>query len=67
MKVELKDAVKEATISYRFAFSKDYDWTLGGKLPGLSSIGKCPYSVGFLEFAPPCVFKAMFGQEIPQV
>lgn len=38
MKIELTDRVTEATLSYRFAFSRDYDWTLGGKLPGLSSI-----------------------------
>lgn len=37
MKVQLRKAVDEATMSYRFAFSKNYHWTLGGKLPGLSS------------------------------
>lgn len=37
MKVQLRKAVEEATMSYRFAFSKEYHWTLGGKLPGLSS------------------------------
>jgi hypothetical protein len=40
MKVSLKKKVTEATLSYTFKFSDDYDWTLGGKLPGLSSAGK---------------------------
>jgi hypothetical protein len=39
MKVALKDRVTEATLSYTVRFSEDYDWTTGGKLPGLSSVG----------------------------
>jgi hypothetical protein len=39
MKVDLEDKVTEATLSYTFEFSDDYDWTLGGKLPGLASAG----------------------------
>lgn len=34
--VRLAEELEEATLSYRFKFSKDYDWTQGGKLPGLS-------------------------------
>ena len=39
MKVELDDSAEKATMSYEFAFSKNFDWTLGGKLPGLCSDG----------------------------
>lgn len=55
MKVELKDAVTEATLSYRFAFSSNYDWTLGGKLPGLSSTSKqyCPLNSACMITATP--------------
>ena len=34
--VRLTEELEEATLSYRFKFSKGYGWTLGGKLPGLS-------------------------------
>ena len=41
MKVELDDSAEKATMSYEFAFSENFDWTLGGKLPGLCSDGMC--------------------------
>lgn len=34
----LPEQVEEATISYRIRFSSDFDWSLGGKLPGLSGV-----------------------------
>lgn len=34
--VRLQEEVEEATLSYRFKFSEGYDWTMGGKLPGLA-------------------------------
>jgi hypothetical protein len=33
--VRLPEAIRTATLSYRFKFDRDYDWTHGGKLPGL--------------------------------
>lgn len=44
MKVQLRKAVEEATMSYTFCFSKGYHWTLGGKLPGLSCACASTYS-----------------------
>jgi hypothetical protein len=35
MDVRLKDPLTEATFSYKFKFDVDYDWTRGGKLPGV--------------------------------
>ena len=34
--------MEEATLTYRMKFSAGYDWTAGGKLPGLSAEGVCP-------------------------
>lgn len=34
--VRLQDEVDEATLSYRFKFGQGYEWTWGGKLPGLA-------------------------------
>ena len=31
--------MEEATLQYRFKFDEGYDWTWGGKLPGLQSMG----------------------------
>jgi hypothetical protein len=33
--VKLPTALEEATFSYKFKFSAGYDWTAGGKLPGV--------------------------------
>lgn len=37
--VRLPEALRTATLSYKFKFSDDYDWTSGGKLPGLCDEG----------------------------
>ena len=33
--VRIAKAVRSATLSYRLKFDVDYDWTRGGKLPGM--------------------------------
>jgi hypothetical protein len=33
--VDLSEELEEATLSYKMKFDKGYDWTAGGKLPGL--------------------------------
>ena len=39
MKVALKEELEEATLSYKVKFDGNYDWTAGGKLPGLCDNG----------------------------
>lgn len=39
--VNLPEELEEATLSYKVKFGSNYDWTLGGKLPGLCDNGKC--------------------------
>ena len=41
MGVSLDKQVEEATLTYRVKFDKGYDWTRGGKLPGLCDDGVC--------------------------
>lgn len=41
LQVRLAKPLFAATLSYKVKFSRDYDWTLGGKLPGLCS-ENCP-------------------------
>lgn len=41
MGVALEKEVEEATLTYRVKFDKGYDWTRGGKLPGLCDDGVC--------------------------
>lgn len=38
----LSKPMEEATLTYRMKFSAGYDWTSGGKLPGLSAEGVRP-------------------------
>lgn len=35
----LSKPMEEATLTYRMKFSEGFDWTAGGKLPGLSAEG----------------------------
>lgn len=37
--VNLPEELEEATLSYKVKFGSNYDWTLGGKLPGLCDAG----------------------------
>jgi hypothetical protein len=39
MHAYLPRELKEATLSYRMKFDNGYDWTYGGKLPGLCAEG----------------------------
>lgn len=39
MRVDLPREVDSATLSYRVKFDANYDWTAGGKLPGLCDGG----------------------------
>jgi hypothetical protein len=39
--VQLPQPLESATFSYKFKFSDGYDWTAGGKLPGVCA-GKTP-------------------------
>ena len=39
MRVNLPREVNSATLSYRVKFDDNYDWTAGGKLPGLCDSG----------------------------
>lgn len=44
MYVRLPRPVAAATLSYNVKFSAGYDWTYGGKLPGLCSEGAPCYA-----------------------
>jgi hypothetical protein len=35
MRVDLPREVDSATLTYKVKFDPDYDWTAGGKLPGM--------------------------------
>lgn len=37
--VSLPEALRSTTLSYKYRFAKGYDWTAGGKLPGLCDVG----------------------------
>ena len=37
--VRLPQPLRSATLSYKYKFSSGYDWTSGGKLPGLCDEG----------------------------
>lgn len=37
--VRLNKPMPEATLSYKFKFSENYDWTFGGKMPGMCDEG----------------------------
>jgi hypothetical protein len=37
--IGLKEAVESATFSYKFKFSAGYEWTAGGKMPGVCDSG----------------------------
>jgi hypothetical protein len=37
--VNLAEELEEATLSYKVRFESNYDWTSGGKLPGLCDVG----------------------------
>lgn len=39
MQTELQRPLDEATLTYKLKFDANYDWTAGGKLPGLCSDG----------------------------
>ena len=39
MKMTLDEELEEATLSYKVKFDGNYDWTAGGKLPGLCDTG----------------------------
>lgn len=41
LQVRLGKAMQAATLTYKVKFSREFDWTLGGKLPGLCS-ETCP-------------------------
>lgn len=42
---KLNTPLESATLSYDFMFDPGYDWTHGGKLPGLCSDGAAPYAM----------------------
>ena len=49
--VRLPNPVEEATFSYKVKFSDGYDWTFGGKLPGLCSEGVHPVDLAVAAVA----------------
>lgn len=49
--VRLPEPLRSATLSYRFRFSPGYDWTSGGKLPGLCDEGAAPVALLLLSLA----------------
>ena len=49
MRVNLPREVESATLSYRVKFDANYDWTAGGKLPGLCDSGALSFPYTFQE------------------
>ena len=41
--VNFSQELEEATLSYKVKFDTNYDWTAGGKLPGLCDAGAAPW------------------------
>jgi hypothetical protein len=52
MTVRLSKVMTEATMTYNLQFSQGFDWTLGGKLPGLCSEGMVSTQSGHGRIAP---------------
>lgn len=65
-RVTLPKPLQSATLSYWVKFSKDYDWTRGGKLPGLSSNGLLPFRMTAMQFESVHIkFSMVSSVEIP--
>lgn len=48
--VGFKEPLESATFSYKFKFSAGFDWTSGGKLPGVCDLGTPSCSVAAARF-----------------
>lgn len=70
MSVRLSKVMKEATFSYKVKFESGYDWTKGGKLPGLCAEGVSSNYLVFplsLHWMLPTCMPNMLGSESQEV